>query len=117
MKSFIRSIDFYFWDIISNGPFVPNWTRDHGSTIIKPKNEYTQDDYEMLKKNSRGLYALQCVLKDEIFKHVCYYETAKDLSEKLTLLYEDKSQENLNSSRRDNMFSNLNDKKELLIFV
>ena len=58
MKSFIRFIDFDFWDIISTGPFVPNWTRDDGSTVIKTKSEYTQDDYEMLKKNYRVLYIL-----------------------------------------------------------
>jgi len=56
MKSFIRSIDFEFWDIISNGPVVSNRRRDDGSTVVKPMSEYTQDDYEMLKKNSRVLY-------------------------------------------------------------
>ena len=113
MKSFIRSIDFDFLDIISNGPFVPNWTGNDRSTVIKPKIEYTQDGYKMLKKNFRVLYILQCALNDEIFNHVCYCETTKDLWRKLTLLYEKTSQENLNSSRRDNMLSNLNDKKEI----
>ena len=45
MKSFIRPIDIDFWDIILNGRFVPNWTRDDGSIVMKPKNEHTQDDY------------------------------------------------------------------------
>ena len=56
MNSFIRSIDFDFWDIISNGPFVPNRTRDDGTPVIKPKSEYTKNDYERFKKNSRVLY-------------------------------------------------------------
>ena len=64
IKLVIRSIDFNLWDIISNGPFVLNWTRDGESTVIKPKSEYTQDDYEMLKKNSRILYIFQCALND-----------------------------------------------------
>ena len=58
MKSFIRCVVFDFWDIISNYPFVPNWMGDDESTVIKPNSEYTQDDYKMLKKNSRVLYIL-----------------------------------------------------------
>ena len=110
-ESFIRSIDFDFWDIISNGPVVSNRRRDDGSTVIKLKSEYTQDDYGMLKKNSRVLYILQCALNDKIFNHICYCETVKDLQEKLTLLYKETSQENPNSSRRDNMLSNMSDEK------
>ena len=112
MKSFVRSIDFDFWDIISNGPFVPNWTKDDKRTVVKLKSEYTQDDYEILRKNSRVLYIFQCALNDETFNHVCYCEIAKDLWRKLTLLYEEANHENPNSSKRDNMLSNLSDKKE-----
>ena len=59
---------------------------------------------------------MQCVLNDEIFNHVCYCKTAKDLWETLKLLYEDESQENLDSSRRDHMLSNLCDEKEIAHF-
>jgi len=41
------------------------------------------------------LYILQCSLKDEIFNHVCSYETAKDLWKKPTFIHEERSQENL----------------------
>ena len=92
---------------------MPSSTRDDGSTIIKSKNECTEDDYEMLK---RVLYTLQYALNVEIFGHVCHCETARDLCRKLALLYEEASQENPNSSRRDNMLSNLIDKKEITHF-
>jgi len=39
MKSFIQSIDFDFWDILTDGPFVLNWRRDDGNIIIKPKSK------------------------------------------------------------------------------
>ena len=78
--------------------------------------EYTQDDYEMLKKTSGVSYILQCALNDEIFNHVFYREIARDLWGKLSLLYEETSQENLNSSRRDNMRGNLSDEKEITHF-
>ena len=70
----------------------------------------------MLKKNSRVLYILESALNDEIFNHVCYCEKAQDLWGKLTLLYEETSQENSNSLRRDNMLSNLSDTKEITYF-
>jgi len=50
MKSFIQSIDFDFWNIITDGPYVPRRRQGDGNIVIKPKSEYTQDDYEMLKK-------------------------------------------------------------------
>lgn len=70
----------------------------------------------MLKKNSRVLYILQCALNDEIFNHVCYCETAKDLWGRLALPYEETSQENPYLSRRDNMLNNLSDEKDITHF-
>jgi len=70
----------------------------------------------MLKKNSVVLYILQCGLNDEIFNHVCYCKTTKDLWEKLILLYKGTSQEHPNSSRRDSILSNLSDEKEITHF-
>ena len=61
-KSFIQSIDFHFWDIITDGPSVLSRRRDKEDILIEIKSEYTQDDYERLKKNSRVLYILQCAL-------------------------------------------------------
>jgi len=69
-----------------NGPLILNWRGHDGSTVIKSKSECTQDDYEMLKKNSRVLYILQCAPNDEVFNHVCYFKIVKDLWGKLTLL-------------------------------
>ena len=91
VKSFIQSIDFDFWDIIMYGPYVPSWRKDDGDVVTKSKSEYTQDDYERLKTNSGVLYILQCAITDEIFNRVCSCETAKDIWEKLTLIYEKKS--------------------------
>jgi len=69
-------------------------------------------------KNSRVLYILQCAINNEIFNHVCSCETAKDLWEKLTLIYEETSEENLDSSKRENMlFATQMMETRLLIFV
>jgi len=108
MKSFVQSIDFDFWDIITYGPYVHTWRKDDADIVTKSKSEYTQDDYERLKTNSGVLYILQCAITDEIFNRVCSCETAKDIWEKLTLIYEETSEENLDSSRRDNIFCNSN---------
>jgi len=75
---FIQSIDFDFWDIITDGPSVPSWRKDDENIVIKPKGEYTQDHYERLKKNSRVLYILQCDINDEIFNRACSCEIGKD---------------------------------------
>jgi len=111
MKSFIQSIDFDFWDIIMDVPYVPSWRKDDGDIVTKTKSECNQDNYENLKKNSRVLYVLQCAINDEIFNRVCSCETAKDLWEKLSLIYEERSKENLDSSRRDDMLNNSNDEE------
>jgi len=79
MKLFIQSINFDFWDIITSGPSTHSWRREDGNIVIKPKSEYTQDDYKRLKKNSRVLYILQYTINDEIFNRVCSCETTKDL--------------------------------------
>ena len=108
MKSFIQSIDFDFWDVIMDGPYVPSWRKDDRDIVTKTKSEYNQDDYEKPKKISRVLYVLQCAINDKIFNCVCFCETAKDLWEKLSLIYEERSQENIDSSRRDEMLNNSN---------
>ena len=113
MKSFIQSVDFYFWNIIIDGPYVPSWRKDDGDIVTKTKSEYNQDDYEKLKKNSKVLYILQCAINDKIFIHVCACDTAKDLWEKLSLIYEETSEENLDSSIRDNLLCNSNDENEI----
>ena len=41
MKSFIQSIDFDFWNIITDGLDVPSWRRDDENIVIKSKSEYT----------------------------------------------------------------------------
>ena len=48
MKSFIRSIDFDFWDIISNDPFVPN-EQEMMELLLSSQRVYT------LKMTMRGL--------------------------------------------------------------
>jgi len=109
MKSFVQAIDFDFWDTITYGPSISSCRRGDGNIVTKSNSEYTQDDYERLKKISRVLYILQCAINDEIFNRVCTCETAKDLWEKLSLIYEERSQENLDSSRRDDLLNNSND--------
>ena len=96
-----------------DGPYVPSWRKDDGDIVTKTKSEYNQDDYEKLKKNSKVLYTLQCAVNDEIFNRVCACDTAKDLWEKLSLIYEETSEENLDSSIRDNLLCNSNDENEI----
>jgi len=93
------------------GPYVPSWRKDDGDIITKTKSEYNQDDYEKLKKNCRVLYVLQCAINGEIFDCVCSCEIAKNLWEKFSLIYEERSQEKINSSRRDEMLNNSNDEE------
>jgi len=44
IKSSIQSINFDFWNIITDDPSVRSGRRDDGDIVIKPKSEYTQDD-------------------------------------------------------------------------
>jgi len=50
MKSCIQSINFDFWDIITNDPSIPSGRRDDENIVIKSKYEYTWDDYKTIKK-------------------------------------------------------------------
>jgi len=74
-----------------------SWRKADGDIVTKTKSEYTQDNYEKLKKNSIVLYVLQCPINDEIFNCVYSCEIVKDLWKKLTLIYEEISKENLQS--------------------
>ena len=58
---------------------------------------------------------MQCAINDEIFNHVCACDTAKDLWEKLSLIYEETSEENLDSSIKDNLLCNSNDENEITL--
>jgi len=60
IKSYVESIDFDLWDIITYGPFIPTWIKDYGSTTIKRKGNLNLDEKEKLKKNATTLYILQC---------------------------------------------------------
>ena len=59
------------------------------------------------------MYISQCAINDEIVNRVCSCETTKDLWEKLTLIYEEASEENLASSRRDNILFNSKDENKV----
>jgi len=49
-KSYLKSIDFDLWDIIIEGPFIPTWIKDEGSTIVKLKENLNQDEKDRHKK-------------------------------------------------------------------
>ena len=112
IKSYVESIDFDLWDIIIDGPFIPTWIKNNGSTVIKPKEKLNQDEKERVKKNAMALYILQCSLHNDIFNHVCCCETANELWKKLLLMYKDNNEENLILSKMEKMLDDCNGKKE-----
>ena len=59
MEPYVKNKDFNLQEIIKNGPIV----------IEKSKDQFTNDDYKMMSKNSKAINMLYCGL----FIDICEY--------------------------------------------
>ncbi|GMI93345.1 hypothetical protein HRI_003003800 [Hibiscus trionum] len=78
MKFFLKSRDYKLWDIVEDGPFVPQ-----GS-----KAEWSADDRKKMELNCKTLHILFCAFGPSIYEKMSSCESAKEVWDKLEVTYE-----------------------------
>jgi len=60
MELYVKHKDLDLWEIIKKGLVF----------IEKPKDQFTNNDYRMMSKNSKAIYVLYCGLSIDICEYV-----------------------------------------------
>ena len=77
MEFYVKHKDLDLWEIIKRGPII----------IEKSKDQFTNDDYKMMSKNSKAINMLYCSLSIEICESIFYCKSAKEIWDTLCQLY------------------------------
>ncbi|GMI98899.1 hypothetical protein HRI_003559200 [Hibiscus trionum] len=78
MKFFIKSRDYKLWDIVEDGPFVPQ----------RSKAEWSADDRKKMELNCKALHILFCAFGPSIYEKMSSCESANEVWDKLEVTYE-----------------------------
>ncbi|KAL4313229.1 hypothetical protein GQ457_01G021870 [Hibiscus cannabinus] len=78
MMFFMKSLDYHLWDIILDGPFVPQ----------RIKEEWNAEDRKKMELNAKALHILFCAFGPNEYAKVSFCEDAKELWEKLEVIHE-----------------------------
>ncbi|GAV82409.1 zf-CCHC domain-containing protein/DUF4219 domain-containing protein, partial [Cephalotus follicularis] len=78
MTIFLQSLDYQLWHIIVNGPRMPTRTIE-GVVSPKPENEYNDNDFRMLKLNSKAKHVLFCAVGPNEFNRISSCDSAKEM--------------------------------------
>ena len=92
MKMFIIDQDLELWNIIENGPKIPEKDRPNDTKVAKKESEYNQADLETISKNYRAINLLYCGLSTDEFNRISTCRSAKEIWDKLVVTYEGTSQ-------------------------
>ena len=77
MEFYVEHKDLDLQEIIRKGPII----------IEKSKDQFTNDDYKMMAKNSKAINMLYCGLSIEICESIFYCKSAKEIWDTLCQLY------------------------------
>ncbi|GMI70998.1 hypothetical protein HRI_000769100 [Hibiscus trionum] len=78
MKFFIKSRDYKLWDVVEDGPFVPQ----------RSKAEWSADDRKKMELNCKALHILFCAFGPSIYEKMSSCESAMEVWDKLEVTYE-----------------------------
>ncbi|KAM6587307.1 hypothetical protein CsatA_009912 [Cannabis sativa] len=87
METYLQSIDYDLWHIVSSGPYVAKHVIN-GVEVIKTYEAYDENDKKMLSKNAKAKYALICGLDRDIFKNIEQASTAYDMWKMLEVTHQ-----------------------------
>ncbi|XP_062099833.1 uncharacterized protein LOC133805684 [Humulus lupulus] len=87
METYLQSIDYDLWHIVSNGPYIPKHVIN-GVEVINTYEAYDEEDKKMLSKNARAKYALICGLDRDVFKNIEQASTAYDMWKMLEVTHQ-----------------------------
>ncbi|XP_016185466.1 uncharacterized protein LOC107627119 [Arachis ipaensis] len=95
MAIWIKSQDLRIWDVIENGNHVPMKTTskevgevETSTEELKPKSEWTDDDYKKVSFNFKAINYLHCAITQNDYMMICTCETAKEIWDKLSITHE-----------------------------
>ncbi|XP_062104243.1 uncharacterized protein LOC133815415 [Humulus lupulus] len=87
METYLQSIDYDLWHIVSNGPYIPKHVIND-KEVIKTYEAYDEEDKKMLSKNAKAKYALICGLDRDVFKNIEQASTAYDMWKMLEVTHQ-----------------------------
>ncbi|GAV68978.1 LOW QUALITY PROTEIN: UBN2 domain-containing protein, partial [Cephalotus follicularis] len=87
----LQFLDYQLWHIIVNGPRMPTRTIE-GVVSPKPENEYNDNDFRMLKLNSKAKHVSFCVVDPNEFNRISSCDSAKEMWNLLEVTYEGTNQ-------------------------
>ncbi|GAV85618.1 UBN2 domain-containing protein, partial [Cephalotus follicularis] len=92
MTIFIQYLDFNLWDIIIDGPKLPQIISQEGIKTLKPRSSYTDDDRKKVQLNAKAKHVIICALNSNKFNSVSSCATAKEMWDRLEVTYEGTNQ-------------------------
>ena len=87
METYLQSIDYDLWHIVSNGPYIPKHVVN-SVEILKTYEALDENDKRMLSKNAKAKYALICGLDRDVFKNIEQASTAHDMWKMLEVTHQ-----------------------------
>ena len=91
MQMFFKTEDYELWNIVTKDSYVPMTTVD-GKVVKKTEDQYTQKDFAKFSKNCKVMHILYCGLDANEYNLICACEPAKEMWNKLVVMYEETSQ-------------------------
>ncbi|MQM17791.1 hypothetical protein Taro_050769 [Colocasia esculenta] len=82
MHIFLRAQDYEIWKVVSNGPY----------TLPENEEKLTEDNIEKSKINFSAMNIMQCAIHPDEYSHVSMCSSAKEMWDKLKLIYEGTSE-------------------------
>ncbi|KAK8348718.1 hypothetical protein V6Z12_A06G098100, partial [Gossypium hirsutum] len=77
MTLFIQTNDYAVWDIITNGPSIP---QKKGEIFLpKSKNEWNEEDRKNMQQNTKAMHTLFCALGPDEYSRVSSCSNTKEI--------------------------------------
>ena len=87
MTAFLKCEAEEVWDAVGTGLYIPIKTVD-GKEVLKPKDEWSAHEKEMVRYNNKAMHILFCALRKMQFNKVQRCSTAHEIWRTLEITYE-----------------------------
>ena len=91
MTAFLKCEAEEVWDAAETGPYIPVKIVD-GEEVLKPKDEWSPHDKEMVRYNNKAMHILFCALSRTQLNKVQQCSIAHEIWRTLEVTYEGTSQ-------------------------
>ncbi|KAH1046497.1 hypothetical protein J1N35_037281 [Gossypium stocksii] len=91
MTLFIQANDYVIWEIITDGPTIPQ-KKEGEIFVLKSKNEWNEEDKKNMQQNAKAMHTLFCALDSDKYSRVSSCLNANEIWDKLEVTHEGISQ-------------------------